>query len=128
MLSYLKSQAFESLEAFKKYYSIGMFVSSLHRESTTLIYCLQNMFQGIRVLLMEIYVWLEELVQQDELNCVIMVYGEQYVMILGAFMMPELSVDNLDYQPHVSITMVIAGQYTFISCGAYSYLAVCIHV
>ena len=51
---------------------------------------------------METYGWLEGVTLQDELSCVIMVHGEQYVMTCGTVLMLEWSVDNLDCQPHVS--------------------------
>ena len=51
---------------------------------------------------MEKYVCLEAVRLKDGWKFVLMVYGELYVMIIGTTMMPELSVDNLDYHLHVS--------------------------
>ena len=45
---------------------------------------------------MEKYVWLMELPLQEEWKFVLVVYGEQCVMIIGMMMMLELSAENLD--------------------------------
>ena len=45
---------------------------------------------------MEKYVWLMELMLQEEWKFVSVVYGEQCVMIIGILMMLELSAGSLD--------------------------------
>ena len=50
----------------------------------------------------ERYVWLVEIVHQEEWRYVSMEVGAQCVMIIGIIMPLEWCVDNLDYQLHVS--------------------------
>ena len=45
---------------------------------------------------MEKYVWLMELILQEEWRFVLVVYGEQCVMICGILVMQELSAGSLD--------------------------------
>ena len=45
---------------------------------------------------MEKYVWLMELMLQEEWKFVSVVYGEQCVMIIGILVMLELSAGSLD--------------------------------
>ena len=47
-----------------------------------------SMFQVLHAQ-METHVWLEEVILKDGWKYVIMVYGEQYVMMDGTMMMPE---------------------------------------
>ena len=51
---------------------------------------------------MERFVWLVEMPQQEELNCVSTTPGVQCVMTSGILRMLELSADNLDFHSEVS--------------------------
>ena len=61
-------------------------------------FCLMFLYDRLQKLIakMEKYVWLMELMLQEEWRFVLVVYGEQCVMIFGVIVMQELSAGNLD--------------------------------
>ena len=84
-------------------------------------FCLMFLLGRLQKLIakMEKYVWLMELMLQEEWKFVSVVYGEQCVMILGILMMLELSAGNLDLW--IKVIVFTIGAYPMIVICYFSY-------